>query len=189
MSPSSTAVSLTPSPCRAAIIVTRGLLEKVGSPEEVAGVPAHEIGHVLELHPETAIVRAVGLAAELILTGSSSRLANLGILLSQLSYNRAAEREAAPTPSIFCGPQKSPRSRWSLSSAEWKASVCSPQWARPCARTKSEHPPADTRAHRQNRPEPGLSLRTRIDGRRMVGATRNLRRPMMAGNSDLSSRS
>ena len=34
------------------IILTRGLVQKAGSPDEVAGVLAHEIGHAIELHPE-----------------------------------------------------------------------------------------------------------------------------------------
>ena len=78
------------------VIVTRGLIEKAGSPDEVAGVLAHEIGHGIELHPETGIIRAVGLAAtvELMLGGSGGALANVGLLLAQLGYTRASEHDA-----------------------------------------------------------------------------------------------
>ncbi|HWB45114.1 MAG TPA: M48 family metallopeptidase, partial [Hyphomicrobiaceae bacterium] len=78
------------------IILTRGLIQKAQSPDEVAGVLAHELGHVLELHPEASLVRAVGLsaAAQLILAGSSGALSNIGVLLTQLRYTRVAEREA-----------------------------------------------------------------------------------------------
>ena len=78
------------------VVMTRGLIEKAGSPDEVAGVLAHEIGHGIELHPETGIIRAVGLAAtvELMLGGSGGALANVGLLLAQLSYTRASEHEA-----------------------------------------------------------------------------------------------
>lgn len=78
------------------IILTKGLVRAAGSPDEVAGVLAHEIGHSLELHPETAIVRAIGLsaAAQLIFAGSSGTLSNIGLLLTQLRYTRVAEREA-----------------------------------------------------------------------------------------------
>ncbi|MDX2289810.1 MAG: M48 family metallopeptidase [Hyphomicrobiaceae bacterium] len=78
------------------IVVTSGLIAQAQSPEELAGVIAHEMGHGIERHPETGIVRAVGLtaAAELMLGGGSGTLTNLGLALAQLSYTRAAEREA-----------------------------------------------------------------------------------------------
>jgi predicted Zn-dependent protease len=78
------------------IVLTRGLLEQANGPDEVAGVLTHEMGHGLELHPETAIIRAIGLsaAAELMLGGSGGALANIGLVLTQLGYSRAAEREA-----------------------------------------------------------------------------------------------
>lgn len=78
------------------IVLTRGLIEKAESAEEVAGVLAHEMGHGLERHPEAGIVRAIGFTAafELMMGGSSGTLGNLGIMLAQLSYSREAEREA-----------------------------------------------------------------------------------------------
>ena len=78
------------------IVLTRGLIGQAGGPDEVAGVLAHEMGHGLELHPETGVVRATGIAAaiELMSGGSSGMLANIGQLLLQLSYTRAAESEA-----------------------------------------------------------------------------------------------
>lgn len=47
------------------ILLTKELIEKADGPEEVAGVLAHEMGHGIALHPETGIIRAVGLAAAL----------------------------------------------------------------------------------------------------------------------------
>jgi len=78
------------------IVMTRGLIEKADGPDEVAGVLAHEMGHGIEMHPETALVRVLGLsaAADLMLGGSGGTLANIGLVLAQLSYTRAAEREA-----------------------------------------------------------------------------------------------
>jgi predicted Zn-dependent protease len=78
------------------IVLTRGLLDQAKSPDEVAGVLAHEMGHGLELHPEAGIIRAIGIstAAEIVLGGSSSALANIGVLLMQLGYTRAAEHQA-----------------------------------------------------------------------------------------------
>lgn len=78
------------------IVLTRGLIAKAQSPDEVAGVLAHEMGHAQLLHPETALVRVIGMSAavELMLGGGSGTLANLGVLLTQLSYTRTAEQEA-----------------------------------------------------------------------------------------------
>lgn len=78
------------------IILTRGLLQTAGSPDEVAGVLAHELGHALELHPETGLVRAIGLsaAAQLVFAGSSGTMTNIGLLITQIQYTRIAEHEA-----------------------------------------------------------------------------------------------
>jgi beta-barrel assembly-enhancing protease len=78
------------------VVVTRGLIEKAGSPDEVAGVLAHELGHGIELHPETGIIRAIGLAAavELMMGGAGGTLANMGLILAQLGYTRTSEHEA-----------------------------------------------------------------------------------------------
>lgn len=77
------------------IVLTRGLITKAQSPDEVAGVLAHEMGHGIELHPEAGLVRALGLSAIVeLLTGGGSGLSSVGLALAQLSYSRAAEREA-----------------------------------------------------------------------------------------------
>lgn len=78
------------------IITTRKLITKAESADELAGVLAHEMGHGLEMHPETGIVRAIGLSAaiELMLGGSGGTLANMGAAMAHLSFSRDAEREA-----------------------------------------------------------------------------------------------
>lgn len=78
------------------IVLTRGLIESAQSADEVAGVLAHEMGHATLLHPETSLVRMIGMSAavELLLGGGSGTLANVGVLLTQLSYTRRAEEEA-----------------------------------------------------------------------------------------------
>jgi Zn-dependent protease with chaperone function len=81
----------------AEVILTKGLLDKSQSPDEVAGVLAHEMGHGIEMHPEAAIIRGVGLGAALeIMVGGTAGggLANAGLMLAQLGYSREAEREA-----------------------------------------------------------------------------------------------
>lgn len=78
------------------IVLTRGLIEAAESADEVAGVLAHEMGHATLLHPEASLVRVIGMSAavELMLGGGSGTLANIGVLLTQLSYTRQAEEEA-----------------------------------------------------------------------------------------------
>lgn len=78
------------------IVLTRLLVETVGSADELAGVVAHEMGHGLEMHPETSIVRVLGLSTALkfVVAGGGDMIANAGLLLVQLSYTRDAEREA-----------------------------------------------------------------------------------------------
>ncbi len=78
------------------VVLTRAILEKAISPDEVAGVLAHELGHGQELHPEQGLVRGIGLwtAMQIMFTGSPGTLGNIGGTLAQLSYSRDAEREA-----------------------------------------------------------------------------------------------
>lgn len=78
------------------IIVSGKLIRFTTSPEELAGVIAHEIGHGLERHPETGIVRALGIGAglELLLGGSAGSFGEIGAFLLQLNYSRKAEAEA-----------------------------------------------------------------------------------------------
>ncbi len=78
------------------IVLARGLIEQAQSPDEIAGVLAHEMGHGIELHPETGIIRAIGLSAavELMFGGSGGTIGGIGVVLTQLGYSRLAEREA-----------------------------------------------------------------------------------------------
>jgi Zn-dependent protease with chaperone function len=77
------------------LVLTKGLVQTAASADEVAGVLAHEMGHAIELHPETGLIRAValGMAGDLVLAGSNTT-GNAVLLLTQLRYSRAAEREA-----------------------------------------------------------------------------------------------
>ncbi len=79
------------------IIFTRGILKKADRPEEIAGVLAHEIGHVAHRHPETQLVRLTGLQVLIsIATGTSGGdfTSNVAAIAALLSYSREAEREA-----------------------------------------------------------------------------------------------
>lgn len=79
------------------MVFSAGLIENAGSPDEVAGVLAHELGHVALHHPEAAIVRVYGLQMFLSLFTAGQGAENLGSIagvLAVLQYSRAAEADA-----------------------------------------------------------------------------------------------
>jgi Zn-dependent protease with chaperone function len=79
------------------IIFTRGILEKADNADEIAGVLAHEIGHVAHRHPEAQLVRLTGVQVLIsLVTGSSGGdfTSNIAGLAALLRYSREAEREA-----------------------------------------------------------------------------------------------
>jgi predicted Zn-dependent protease len=79
------------------IVLTRGLLKKAAEPVEVAGVLAHEIGHVAHHHPEAQMVRIAGMQVLLsVATGTSggTNASSLAGLAAILKSSRDAEREA-----------------------------------------------------------------------------------------------
>jgi hypothetical protein len=72
-----------------AMAIYRGLLRNTSSPEELAGVLAHEMQHVQLRHGTRAIMRQL----PLLMGGGSDAAAVLGVL-GALSYARADEEEA-----------------------------------------------------------------------------------------------
>lgn len=79
------------------IVLSGKLIQAATTPEEVAGVLAHELGHVNNRDPEAAIVRFTGLQVLISLaTGSDGGtvLSNLAGLAALLRYTRAAEIRA-----------------------------------------------------------------------------------------------
>ena len=84
------------------IVVFRGLLERTERAEELAGVLAHEIQHVLLRHPLQAVMRQLSLQAlAAVLAGDSSGMASalgaagtLGSMRYQRGDEEAADREA-----------------------------------------------------------------------------------------------
>ena len=79
------------------MVFAAGLIEKADSADEVAGVLAHELGHVAYRHPEAAIVRVFGLQMLLSVftTGQGAEtITSLAGVLAVLRYNRAAEYQA-----------------------------------------------------------------------------------------------
>ena len=81
------------------IVIFRGLLTFSESPDEVAGVLAHEMAHVIKQHPTEGLIRAVGFSLVFsALFGDASALMSaageMGSTLLTLSYSRDAEKEA-----------------------------------------------------------------------------------------------
>ena len=81
------------------VIVFRGLIDRAKSAEEVAGVLAHEIAHVVRRHPTQGMIASIGWSALLsVFTGgaslSSDAVARLAAHLATSSYSRDLEAEA-----------------------------------------------------------------------------------------------
>ena len=79
------------------IIVTRKLLDTAETPEELAGVIAHEIGHVYYRHPEAQMVRLTGfqvLASLVTGTNGGNMATNAAFLAALLQHSRGMEADA-----------------------------------------------------------------------------------------------
>lgn len=81
------------------IVVNEGLLKAAKTPQELAGVLAHELGHIEQRHTFQQLARmaAVYLIVSTLLgdvTGVVAVLAESGQQIFQLSYNRGMERDA-----------------------------------------------------------------------------------------------
>ncbi len=81
------------------IVVFHGLVQAAQSPEEVAGVLAHEMAHQIQRHPIRGLIRSMGLrmVSGVMLGGFSVAAASgahLGEVLFGLSYSREDEAEA-----------------------------------------------------------------------------------------------
>lgn len=74
------------------ILIFRGLLAEAKSPDEVAGVLAHEMGHVEHRHVMQALVRQAGLSV--VLGGLDGNVGGYTNALLAASYSRSAEAEA-----------------------------------------------------------------------------------------------
>lgn len=83
------------------ILVMRGLLDDAKSPEEVAGVLAHEIGHVIHRDPTREALRSAGTAGILSLALGDITGGGLITVIAEsalnASYTRDAERDADQT--------------------------------------------------------------------------------------------
>lgn len=81
------------------IVIFRGLIDLAESPDEVAGVLAHEMGHVTHQHSMTHLVRTIGFQALIVplITGGAMAadvLSEVGQAAMQASYTRDMEEDA-----------------------------------------------------------------------------------------------
>lgn len=74
------------------IVIFRGMLNEAKSSDELAGVLAHEIGHVRERHVMQSLIRQLGLSV--VLGGANGDVGGALNSLLSLGYGRDAEREA-----------------------------------------------------------------------------------------------
>lgn len=84
------------------MVVFTGLMKKAENPEEVAGVLAHELNHVLQRHGLERIVKQLGFVAVVSIAlgnppGLGGMMKQLGIELMTLKFGRAQETEADVT--------------------------------------------------------------------------------------------
>ena len=81
------------------VVLLSGLITKAETPDEVAGVLAHEMGHVIERHPTKALIHAHGwsilISALTGFSGATGDLASgIALQLATSSYSRKNEAEA-----------------------------------------------------------------------------------------------
>ncbi|MFN7925006.1 MAG: M48 family metallopeptidase [Bryobacteraceae bacterium] len=78
------------------VVVYRGLLDKTKSPEELAAVLAHEVTHVLDRHPTTAMMRSISLWAliSMLFGDSTGTIISLAGALEELRFSRDQEESA-----------------------------------------------------------------------------------------------
>lgn len=76
------------------ILLLRGLIEAAESGDEVAGVLAHEIGHVAERHGMRSLVRHLGVALLFQVISGGADLGQVAPVLLTLAYSREFEAEA-----------------------------------------------------------------------------------------------
>jgi predicted Zn-dependent protease len=70
------------------------LIEKAHNPDELAGVLAHEMGHLELRHPTRGMIQQMGLSAVISLMFGGNAAGDIAYLATTLSYTRDMEREA-----------------------------------------------------------------------------------------------
>nr|WP_246438401.1 M48 family metallopeptidase [Novosphingobium piscinae] len=145
------------------IVLFSGLFDELRSPDAVAGVVAHELGHVRKRHVMQALLREAGLSV--VLAGTSGAVPGQIAQITGLRYSRGAEDEAdafarerlavaavspLPTAAFFTKVAKTePRGAWMAMLASHPASAARAAAYAAAARTGSVYRPALTTAEWQ----------------------------------------
>lgn len=79
------------------VVIYKPIILKAEGPDEVAGVLAHEMGHVIELHPTEGLVEAVGYGIFGMLTPGSEQHKQVAKSLLTNHYSRSDELDADRT--------------------------------------------------------------------------------------------
>ena len=147
------------------LIVLRGLIERARAPEEIAGVLAHEVQHVLRRHATRALVQrtSTALLVAAAIGDVSGLIAFAAETATTLSYSRSAEEEAdADGMRLLHAAGIDPRGM-----IAFFETVSADEWRLPkAARYLTTHPASDDRVARLTRmlpsggpsPTPALSV-------------------------------
>jgi len=81
------------------IVLFSGMVSMVESPDELAGILAHELAHILLNHPVEGVVHSIGLSAiaDLLTGGGGVAAADFASHLVEMKYSREQEMEADDT--------------------------------------------------------------------------------------------
>lgn len=74
------------------VVLAKGLIDAAKSPDEVAGVLAHEMAHSIEHHPTAGLLTEIGVSV--IITTAFGSSPDLGVQMLNFSYSRKYEFEA-----------------------------------------------------------------------------------------------
>lgn len=84
------------------IVLFRGLVQQAESADELAGVLAHEMAHVIHRHALESLIRDTGISVIFSLAmGNASAIAGIGDAMLQMRYSRRTEEEADRTAVVL----------------------------------------------------------------------------------------
>ena len=83
------------------LVIYTGIIDYCKSPEELAGVMAHEIAHIAKGHVMKHLGREIGLATLATLVGNSTAGAEVLRTITSTAYSRSMESEADETAILY----------------------------------------------------------------------------------------
>jgi len=83
------------------LVIYTGIVDYSKSPEELAGVMAHEIAHIAKGHVMQHLIREIGFATLTTLVGNATAGAEVLRTITSTAYSRSMENEADKTAVLF----------------------------------------------------------------------------------------